>query len=60
MLFRHSISALFAVLAVTALAPAWPAAGETAALTGKVSSAEEGQMEGVVVSAKKVSSPSAW
>ena len=35
---------------------AFPVAAQTAALTGKVSSAEEGAMEGVLVSAKKAGS----
>jgi streptogramin lyase len=42
-----------AVLALTGFALPVPAVAQTAALTGKVTSAEEGAMEGVVVSAKK-------
>src|SRR3954454_11801212 len=51
---RHLISAAIAAVILALFAPALPAAAETAAiLTGKVSSAEEGAMEGVIVSAKK-------
>jgi streptogramin lyase len=47
---------LVAVAAVCFSFLAFPVAAQTAALTGKVSSAEEGAMEGVLVSAKKTGS----
>ena len=47
----------FALIAIQALCDPAPAAAQTsAALTGRVSSAEEGAMEGVVVSTKKAGS----
>ena len=46
-----------AVLALAALAPAPAAAQGSAALAGRVSSVEEGAMEGVVVGARKAGSP---
>src|SRR4051794_18689552 len=53
MLFRQSISAFFTALALTALAFVSPVTAGGVVLSGKVSSAEEGSMEGVIVSAKK-------
>src|SRR6476660_9613925 len=48
------IPAVIATLVVALFAPALPAGAQTAPiLTGKVSSTEEGAMEGVIVSAKK-------
>ena len=52
---RTSIVAVFGLLAVTLLLPE-PAPAQTSALTGQVTSAKEGAMEGVVVSAKKLGS----
>ena len=52
---RTSIVAVFGLLAVTLLLPE-PAPAQTSALTGRVTSAKEGAMEGVVVSAKKLGS----
>jgi virginiamycin B lyase len=52
---RTSIVAGFGLLAVTLLLPE-PAPAQTSALTGQVTSAKEGAMEGVVVSAKKLGS----
>ena len=51
---RQSSYAAGAALALVLYA--FPAAAQTPALTGKVSSAEEGAMEGVLVSAKKAGS----
>ena len=48
---RISIVAVFGLLAVTLLLPE-PTSAQTAALSGQVTSAKEGEMEGVVVSAK--------
>jgi virginiamycin B lyase len=51
---RRLISAVIAAVSFALLIPSLPAGAQTAAaLTGKVSSAEEGAMEGVIVSAKK-------
>jgi virginiamycin B lyase len=52
---RTSIVAVFGLLAGALLLPE-PAPAQTSALTGRVTSAKEGAMEGVVVSAKKVGS----
>ena len=52
---RTSIVTVFGLLAVTLLLPE-PAPAQTSALTGRVTSAKEGAMEGVVVSAKKLGS----
>jgi virginiamycin B lyase len=52
---RTSIVAVFGLLAVTLLLLE-PAPAQTSALTGQVTSAKEGAMEGVVVSAKKLGS----
>ena len=51
--FLNAAAALAAVLLQTAAAPLHAQAQTPSALTGQVSSAEEGPMEGVVVSAKK-------
>ena len=55
MLIRQFSCAVIAALAL-AMFPALPAAAQTPALTGKVSSVEEGAMEGVLVSAKRAGS----
>ena len=52
MRFYQSISAIFAALALVVATLSSPAVAGSA-LSGKVSSAEEGLMEGVIVSAKK-------
>jgi streptogramin lyase len=52
---RMATVAVFGLLAVTLLLPE-PAPAQTAALSGRVTSAKEGVMEGVVVSAKKLGS----
>ena len=48
---RMATVAVFGLLIVTLLLPE-PAPAQTAALSGRVTSAKEGAMEGVVVSAK--------
>jgi virginiamycin B lyase len=55
-LFLSAVGAVAAVLLQTAAAPLHGQAQPPSALTGHVSSIEEGPMEGVVVSAKKVGS----
>src|SRR5258708_31107478 len=52
------VAVVFATVTVTSIRvhPLQSDAGESAALTGRVSSAEEGQMEGVLVSARKTES----
>lgn len=60
MQLRHVLCAVTAGLAFVLLHAGFgmePAAAQTAALTGQVSSAEDGAMEGVVVSAEKTGSP---
>jgi streptogramin lyase len=52
---RMATVAVFGLLIVTLLLPE-PAPAQTAALSGRVTSAKEGAMEGVVVSAKKLGS----
>ena len=52
---RMATVAVFGLLTVTLLLPE-PAPAQTAALSGRVTSAKEGPMEGVVVSAKKLGS----
>ena len=52
---RMATVAVFGLLIVTLLLPE-PAPAQTAALSGRVTSAKEGPMEGVVVSAKKLGS----
>jgi virginiamycin B lyase len=57
MRIRHLMLASSAALTLSAASAEWStAAAQAAALSGEVSSAEEGAMEGVVVSAKKAGS----
>src|SRR5712672_3471309 len=53
---KHKIRILL-WLAIALIAPASPHAQESAALSGRVTSAEEGAMEGVLVSAQRSGSP---
>ncbi|HEX4552952.1 MAG TPA: carboxypeptidase-like regulatory domain-containing protein, partial [Xanthobacteraceae bacterium] len=54
---KHNVRIVLWLAMSLALAPAAPRAQETVALSGRVTSAEEGAMEGVLVSAQASGSP---